>query len=136
MKIVKGIVIAALVYVGIVAAFETMIGTVQPQAGGTLVITTLGEDGSAHDRVVSKLESGGQLYVGVNHWPRAWYHRLLANPDVQITIEGVKGNYRAVEVAPGGEEHGRVAGDNPVPGWFRFVTGFPPRYFIRLEPRA
>ena len=136
MKIVKGIVIAALVYVAIVAAFETMIGTVQPQPGGTLVITTLGEDGSAHDRVVSRLESAGQVYVAANHWPRAWYHRLLANPDVRVTIEGATGNYRAVEVTSGGEEHVRVANDNPVPGWFRFVTGFPPRYFIRLEPRA
>ncbi len=136
MKIVKGIVIAALVYVGIVAAFETMIGTLQPQAGGTLVITTLGEDGSAHDRVVSRLESAGQLYVGVNHWPRAWYHRLLANPNVRVTVDGAMGEYRAVEVTLGGEEHARVASANPVPGWFRFVTGFPPRYFIRLEPRA
>lgn len=136
MKIVKGIVIALLVYVGIVAAFESMIGTLQPQAGSTLVITTLGEDGSAHDRVVARLESGGQLYVAANHWPRAWYHRLLANPDVRVTLDGATADYRAVAVTAGGEEHERVAKDHPLPLGFRFVTGFPPRYFIRLEPRA
>ncbi|MEZ4279332.1 MAG: nitroreductase/quinone reductase family protein [Myxococcota bacterium] len=136
MKIVKGLAIAVLVYVGIVAAFESMIGTLQPQAGSTLVITTRSEEGASHDRVVSRLESGGALYVAANHWPRAWYGRLLANPEVQVTLDGAKGDYRAVAVEAGSEEHLRVASDNPVPGWFRFVTGFPPRLFVRLEPRA
>ncbi len=136
MKIVKGFAIAILVYVAIVAAFESMIGTLQPQAGSTLVLTTLAEDGSTHDRVVSRLESGGQLYVAANHWPRAWYDRLLANPQVRVTLDGKTGDYQAVSVAAGGEEHARIARDNPVPAWFRVVTGFPPRYFVRLEPRA
>jgi hypothetical protein len=137
MKIVKGIAIAALIYVGIVAAFESMIGTLQPQTpGSTLVITTLAEDGSAHDRVVSRLDSGGQLYVAANHWPRAWYNRLLANPRVRVTLDGTTGEYEAMAVASGSEEYERVGRDNPVPGWFRFLTGFPPREFIRLEPRA
>ena len=87
-------------------------------------------------KIVKGIVIAALVYVAANHWPRAWYHRLLANPDVRVTIEGATGNYRAVEVASGGEEHVRVANDNPVPGWFRFVTGFPPRYFIRLEPRA
>lgn len=136
MKVVKGIAVALLVYVGIVAAFESMIGTLQPQAGSTLVLTTVAEDGATRDRVVSRLESGGQLYVAANHWPRAWYERLLANPEVKVTLDGTTGDYRAVSVAAGGEEHERIAKDNPVPGWFRFVTGFPPRYFVRLEPRV
>jgi F420H(2)-dependent quinone reductase len=137
MRIVKSIAIVALVYVALVTAFESMIGTLQPQTeGSTLVLTTLGDDGSAHDRVVSKLESGGQLYVAVNHWPRAWYGRLLANPQVRVTLGGTTGDYTAVPVDAGGEEHERVASANPVPGWFRFVTGFAPRYFVRLEPRV
>ena len=136
MKILKGIAIALMVYVAVVAAFESMIGTLQPQAGSTLVITTRSDDGSAHDRVVSRLESAGQLYVAANHWPRAWYHRLLAKPDVQVTLDGQTGDYRAVAVDAGSEEHLRIAQDNPVPSWFRFVTGFPPRYFVRLEPAA
>jgi hypothetical protein len=136
MRFAKGIAIALLVYVAIVALFESMIGTIQPQAGSTLVITTQADDGTAHDRVVSRLESGGQLYVAANHWPRAWYHRLLAKPDVRVTIEGRTGDYRAVAVDAGSAEHERVGRDNPVPSWFRVVTGFAPRYFVRLEPRA
>ncbi len=136
MKIVKGFAVAILIYVAIVAAFESMIGTLQPQAGSTLVLTTLSEDGAAHDRVVSRLESGGQLYVAANHWPRAWYDRLLARPQVRVTLDGTTGDYEAVAVDAASEEHARVASDNPVPAWFRFVTGFPPRYFVRLEPRA
>lgn len=136
MKVGRMIAIALLVYVAIVAAFESMIGVTQPQAGAVLVITTQGDDGSQHDRVVSRLSSGGQLYVAANHWPRAWYNRLLAQPDVKITIDGTAGDYRAVAVEAGSAEHEQVARDNPVPPWFRFVTGFPPRYFVRLEPRA
>ena len=136
MKIIKGFAVAVLVYVAIVVAFESMIGVIQPQAGSTLVLTTLGEDGSAHDRVVSRLQSGGQLYVAANHWPRAWYERLLAKSQVRASIDGTTGDYQAVAVEAGGEEHERVANDNPVPGWFRFVTGFPPRYFVRLELRV
>jgi hypothetical protein len=136
MKIARYVAIVLLVYVAIVVAFESMIGTLQPQSGSTLVITTLGDDGTAHDRVVSRLESGGRLYVAANHWPRAWYHRLLAKPDVRVTLDAQTGDYRAVAVEVGSAEHEQVARDNPVPGWFRFVTGFPQRAFVRLEPRT
>jgi hypothetical protein len=71
--------------------------------------------------------------VSANHWPRAWYHRALANPDVQATIGGTKGPYRAVSVS--GAEAERVEREHPHGLWFRFVTGFPPRYFVRLDPR-
>lgn len=133
MKALKIVVIVALVYVGIVALFESSIGFLQPQAGSTLIITTFDADGSAHDRVVSRLESNGQLYVAANHWPRAWYRRALANPDVQATIEGQKHDYRAVPVS--GEEHDRVNGEHALPFVFRVLTGFPPRYLVRLDPR-
>lgn len=132
MKAVKILVIALLVYVGIVVAFETLIGTLQPASGATLVITTFDPDGTAHDRVVSRLESEGKLYVAANHWPRAWYHRALANPKVQATIDGAKRDFRAVPVT--GEEHDRVQSEHPHGLVFLFLTGFPPRYFMRLDP--
>jgi len=122
-----------LVYVGIVAAFESLIGTLQPKAGSTLVITTYDGDGAPHDRVVSRLESEGQLYVAANHWPRAWYERALANPEVQVTVDSQKRDYRAVPVT--GAEHDRVDAANSLGVVFRILTGFPPRYFLRLEPR-
>jgi hypothetical protein len=133
MKAVKIVLIAALVYVGIVVAFESLIGYFQPTAGSTLVITTFDTDGASHDRVVSRLESDEKLYVAANHWPRAWYERALENPLVEITAEGEKRKYRAVPVT--GAEHDRVNGDNQLRVMFRFLTGFPPRYFIRLDPQ-
>lgn len=133
MKALKIAGIAILVYVGIVVAFESLIGILQPTAGATVVISTVDEEGTAGDRVVTRLESGGQLYVAANHWPRAWYDRALANPDVQVTIDGERGDYRAVPVT--GSEHDRVDDDNGLPIFFKILTGFPPRYFLRLDPR-
>lgn len=133
MKAVKIAVILLLVWVGIVAAFESLIGVLQPSAGSTLVITTFAADGTGHDRVVSRLESDGRLYVAANHWPRAWYRRALANPDVQATIDDKQGDYQAVPVT--GEEHERVDASNRLGLVFRILTGFPPRYFLRLDPR-
>jgi hypothetical protein len=133
MRAVKIVAIALIVYVGIVVAFESSIGILQPSSGSTLVITTFDAGGAAHERVVSRLSSDGHLYVAANHWPRAWYRRALANPEVQATVDGKKGDYRAVPVT--GAEHDRVASTNPLPFVFRIVTGFPPRYFLRLDPR-
>jgi hypothetical protein len=134
MRAMKIAVIAILVYMGIVTLFESSIGYLQPQAGSTLLITTFDSNGTSHDRVVSRLESDGHLYVAANHWPRAWYRRALANPEVQVTLNGTKTDYRAVPVS--GEEHARVESANHLPFFFRILTGFPPRHFMRLDPRS
>jgi hypothetical protein len=102
MKALKIVATVAVIYVGIVVGFESLIGYFQPMAGETLVITTFDADGAPHDRVVSRLESGGQLYVAANHWPRAWYERALENPEVKVSLEGGTDDYRAVPVT--GEE--------------------------------
>ena len=133
MKALKRIAIVLGIYVGIVAGFETLIGIIQPTAGETLVITTHDAAGGGGDRVLAHLQSDGKLYVAANHWPRAWYHQALENPDVEVSIEGEKTERVAVPVT--GAEHERVDSDNPLPLPFRFVTGFPPRYFLRLDPR-
>jgi hypothetical protein len=130
---VRIVAIAALIYAGIVAGFESLLGTLQPESGRTVVITTFDRDGIPHDRVVSGLESGGQLYVAANHWPRAWYRRALENPEVEVTQDGERRGYRAVPVT--GAEHARVDGENRLGLAFRILTGFPPRYFLRLDPR-
>ena len=133
MKPIRIVLIAVLVYVIIVFAFESLIGIAQPtQPGSTLVITTFAADGKPHDRVVSRLEADGQLYVAANHWPRAWYKRALANPDVQVTQNGEKRSYKAVPIE--GAEHDRVNEQNRLGLGFRFLTGFPPRRFVRLDP--
>ena len=133
MKALKVIAIGILVYAGIVIAFESLIGYFQPAGGSTLLITTFDGDGTPHDRVLSRLESDGQLYVAANHWPRAWYNRALENPAVQVTLGDEKGDYRAVPVT--GVEHDRVDDGNSLGVVFRVLTGFPPRYFVRLDLR-
>jgi len=133
MKALKILAIVLVAYVAIVAVFESLLGYMQPTQGSTLVITTFDSGGAPHDRVVARLEADGKLYVAANHWPRAWYRRALANPDVKVTTGGQTRDYRAVPVT--GEEHDRVAAQNKLPIFFRILTGFPPRYFVRLDPR-
>ncbi len=133
MKAAKLIAILILVYGGIVIAFETLLGIFQPAGETTLVITTTARDGTPKDRVLAHLESNGQLYVAANHWPRAWYNRALENSNVQVTWAGEKGDYLAVPVTE--EEHDRVNRENSLGMMFRILTGFPPRYFVRLDPR-
>ncbi len=133
MKALKIVAIVVVVYVGIVVAFESLIGYFQPADESTLVITTFDGDGTPHDRIVSRLETAGQLYVAANHWPRAWYNRALENPEVHVTLDGEKGDHRAVPVT--GVEHDRVDGENSLGVAFRILTGVPPRYFVRLDPR-
>jgi hypothetical protein len=133
MRALKWIVILAIAYVGLVVAFESMLGYLQPAGDGTLVITATDDAGDSNGRVVSRLEHDGRLYVAANHWPRAWYENALENPQVTITLDGVEGDYLAVPVR--GQEHTEVDAANSLPLMFRFVTGFPPRYFIRLDPR-
>ena len=129
----KIIAIVLVVDVGIVIAFESLLGYFQPATQSTLVITTTDADGSSHDRVVARLRSNDQLYVAANHWPRAWFRQTSTNPAVEIEMDGVRSSYTAVPVA--GEEHDRVDDDNGLGFVFRVLTGFPPRYFVRLEPR-
>lgn len=135
MKIVKRIVIFLVIYAGIITAFESMIGFFQPEAGTTLVIETTAEDGSSSDRVLARLESGGKTYVAANHWPRAWYNQALANPHVRATWDETTQEFLAVPIPAGGAEHERVYQDNNPGMAFRILTGFPPRYFLRLDPR-
>ena len=133
MKALKIAAIVALVYVGVVTVFESLLGYLQPTDGSTVVITTFDRDGTPHDRTVSRIRTDGNLYVAANHWPRAWYRRALANPDVQVTMGGEKRDYRAVPVM--GAEHDRVDRARRLGIGIRILTGFPPRHFLRLEPR-
>ena len=59
--------------------------------------------------------------------------RVLENPEVRVSLEGEKSEYRAIPVT--GAEHDRVDSDNSLGVVFRILTGFPPRHFVRLDPR-
>ncbi len=133
MKIFKIIGILLLVYVGIVVAFESLLGYFQPAGEGTIVITTTDSEGQQNDRVVSRITSNDQLYVAANHWPRAWYYAVLDNPGVQVTMDGTTADYVAVPIT--GQEYERVNADHPLGPIFKVLTGFPPRELVRLDPR-
>ena len=132
MKFAKIIGILFLVYVGVVVLFETGLGYFQPQGGDSLVLSVKDDDGIASDRVLSRIEVDDQLYVAVNHWPRAWYRQAAANPRMTVIYEGETSEYRVMQVQ--GEEHDRVDSENSLGLVFRILTGFPPRYFVRLDP--
>lgn len=140
---VKYAAIVFLAYVALVAAFETYLGIAQPRFeihpdkewGETIVLTTTGADGATQQRVVSPMVSDGQLYVSANHWPRSWYKRVLENPKLQVTNKEVTKDYLAVPIPADSEDHDRLEAEHPHPAWFRFLTGYPPRRFVRLEPR-
>ncbi len=135
MKILKIIGILVAVYVGIVVLFESLIGYFQPTYATTLTITTTDASGNVKDRVLAGIESDDKLYVAANHWPRAWYRAVHDNPQVQVTRDGVTGDYLAVDVTPA--EHDKLNNEvQPLPFLVRFLTGFPPRYFVRLDPRV
>lgn len=132
MNALKILLIAVVVYIGIVVAFETLIGVFQPQNESTLVLAVTDDEGNENDRVLSRLESNGQVFVAVNHWPRAWYRKVLQHPDVHVTIDGERRPYRAIAASK--PEHQRLLAEHPHSFVFKLLTGFPPRYFVRLEP--
>ena len=134
MKILRRIAIGVVIaYVLIVVAFESILGYNQPEFDGTLTITTFNDEGESFDRVVTGLKTNDKLYVRVNHWPRAWYYRLQDNPDIKVTIDGDTQDYLAVDIE--GEEYDLVQNDHPSGIVFRILTGFPPRYILRLDPK-
>ena len=127
-------VIVAAAYVLLVVAFESMLGYFQPFGGDSIVIVTTGDSGERNERVLSRRDIDGKLYIAANHWPRQWYSQAIARPQVEIAAEigGETQPYIAVPLA--GEELERVAEIYDVGLVFRFLMGFPPRRFLRLDP--
>ena len=126
------------VYVVFVFLFETFfLGMYQPKLEGTgipmLVLTTTDASGETDDRRLARLVTDDKIYVSAHHWPRAWYGRAVANPDVRAEIDGIVAKYRAVPVD--GEEFERVAAEFPLPLPILVLMGFPPeREILRLDP--
>lgn len=132
MKFLKILAVVLGIYVGIVIAFESLIGYFQPQSDNTLVLATADDDGVVRQRVLTRIENDGGLYVAVNHWPRAWYHRVLEFPDVTVTLGEIRLSATALRVTDP-LEIAAVTETAPAPLMFRILTGFPPRYFVRLD---
>ncbi len=127
-------ILLALVYVLVVVAFESLLGWFQPSGGDTIVIITMDDAGESHERVISRRDIDGNLYVAANHWPRQWYVHALERPQVEVAdaVGGEAQPYLAVPLT--GSELARVAEAYSVGFVFRVLTGFPPRRFLRLDP--
>ncbi len=132
LRVAKAVGFGLLGYLVLVVAFETMLAVLQPETGDTIVITTTDADGVTSDRVLGRDFAGGQHYASVNHWPRAWYHNALADPRVQVTMDGTTADYLAVSIDE--EEHERVAAEIGNGILFKLMVGFAPQRFLRLDP--
>jgi hypothetical protein len=141
MRALRRLSIALLAYAGLVVAVESMVGIMgwrQAERGlapgeDWIVLTTADAGGGTRDSVVAGVEHEGHLYVAANHWPRGWYRRALRQPELTVTRGGQAAPYRAVSVT--GDERDRIARAYDLPVPIRFMTGFPPRAFLRLDPR-
>ena len=124
-----------LVYVGWVVNFEVNLGRNQPMGANSIVIATFNSGNERHERVLSVREVNGEDYVAANHWPRAWYRQALENPNVEVKMAGEEafGNYTAVPLE--GEEDELLRERYSLSFRSRAQMGFPPRYFLRLDPR-
>ena len=131
-RVAKAVGFGLLGYVALVAAFETMLGVLQPDTGETIVITTTDADGVSSDRVLGRDFAGGKHYASANHWPRAWYNNALENPRVRVTMDGTTADYVAVPIDDA--EHERVAAEIGNGLGFKIMVGFAPQRFLRLDP--
>jgi hypothetical protein len=131
-----GVGVLFLVYVGNIVWFEAQLGYNQPQGSTSLVIATFSGDNERHERVLRLEQIDGRNYIAANHWPRAWYNQAIDNPNVEVKLPGEDSfeNYFAVPLGGAEEEHIREVYSFGFE--FRFRTGFPPRYFLRLDPQT
>jgi hypothetical protein len=123
-----------LFYTGSVVWIDAQLGYNQPQNWSTLVIATLNENGGRHEGVLRLEQIDGENYVAANHWPRAWYYRALGNSTVEVRMPGSEDFEPFVAVLVEGAEEEMLREEYAVSFNFRFRTGFPPRYFLRLDP--
>ena len=120
-------------YAALVAVVTLGIAVVQPGMDKGIVLTTTNSDGAKSERMLAGVWMDDHLYVSANQWPRFWYYAALENPAVEVTVKGERGPYTAVPVT--GEERDRIAVAYPFPPLMKFLTGFAPRRFLRLDPR-
>jgi len=123
-----------MVYVGWVVNFEVNLGRNQPMGGNSIVIATFNDENERHERVLSLREVNGKNYIAANHWPRAWYRQALDNPNIEIKMAGVQefAPYTAVPLE--GDEDDLLREEYNISFRGRAQMGFPPRYFLRLDP--
>jgi len=129
------IAVLLLAYVGYIIYFEARLGYYQPQGNTSIVIATFSDDNERHERVLRLEQIDGGNYIAANHWPRAWYRQALNKPQVEVKMPGEESFTPYLATPLEGAEEAKVRQIYSVGLEFRFQTGFPPRYFLRLDPR-
>ncbi len=124
------------VYVLSIVWYEANLGYNQPQGSTSLVIASFNDNNERHERVLRLQQIDGKNYIAANHWPRAWYKQALNNPDVEVKMPGTNTFEPFLAVPLQGEEEERVGEVYNFGFEFRFRTGFPPRYFLRLDSKS
>ncbi len=100
MKKAARITVAVLVgYVVLALAFDAFIGATQIALGGPEgVLRTFDEDGQVHETRMIVLQDGDVTWVQSGHHFRGWYHRLMANSEVELLMDD--GEVRAYLAVP------------------------------------
>ena len=133
MKALKIVAYVLVGYAVLVAVLDVVIGFVQPDMDVGVLLSTTDAQGKTSSRMLAGVRMDDHLYVSANHWTRFWYYRALANPAVEVTVDGKRNPYTAVPVT--GDELERIAAKYQMGFVLRFVCGFAPRRFLRLDPR-
>ncbi len=101
MRIAKIVTMLVGAYLFLVLTLNGVAGVVQPELGagsGEGVLRTFSDDGEAYERRLAVVDDAGVLWLAsVQHF-RRWYHRAIANPDVELVRDGEVRRYRAVPV--------------------------------------
>ncbi len=140
MRVVRIGAIVLGVYVGLGLLLDGAIGYFQPQSGTTAVLRTFDESGEPRDTVLGLLDDEGQLWVESGHWFRGWYHRAVANPEIELVREGRTTAYLAVPVdtPEAVDTVTRLMGKGDGAGYWvgRTMLLWAPIKPLRLDPRA
>ncbi len=139
MKAIRILAIVFGVYVALGLMIDSGIGYFQPQQPGTIVLRSFDESGAPQDTVLSLLDDDGQLWVESGHWFRGWYHRVVANPDIELLRDGQPSPYRAVplDTPQALETVTRLMGKGSGAGYYigRTMLLWAPIHPVRLDPR-
>ena len=119
--------------IGNVGCLTMIAAPFQPEMGDVVVLTTTDAHGVSVERVLTPIDDDGKIYLSANHWPRAWFRRAVANPDVQVRRGEETRDYRVVGIS--GDELAGIVERHAHPFLVSVGMGFAPREFIRLDPR-
>jgi len=121
-----------LTYVAFVLLVECLIWRLQPDMTGGITIHVTDRSGKEVQRNLAGFEYDNRLYVSSNHWFRRWYNLALDNSAVDVTQDGVRRPFKAIVVA--GREQTSVSRVYKMGFILRFICGFAPSKFLRLDP--